>query len=374
MKLYKKTFFSGLALSGALFLAIPLMNMLASHWEIPLNETEKLFNLDLIEGRVNYHLYQAGITGNFEKVVIGKKGWMFLGNQYSQVLNKTRGLKIPLVANQNIEKTIHALKQRQDWLASKGIKTLFAIAPNKHSIYKENLPDWLPAPDRNSTDDFVAKAKGAGIHILDLRVPLLKHKSEEPDLYYKSGTHWNLMGGLIGYQEIVKEMNHRFGMALKHTVVDSRKPMPRSGRELSEFLKITRIMIKNNQREKDFYIKFEGMNDTVCIQDIDRQTLSFKGECVGRINPRLNNPDLPKLVLNDHALNDLTVLWLRDSMGTNISRLFAATFSRSLELHHGTLSIGQLQEFIEKHKPDILFFLIVERNILNPSLQTFFQD
>ena len=133
-------------------------------------------------------------------------------------------------------------------------------------------------------------------------------------------------------------------------------------------------MIENDKREKDFYIKFDGMNDTVCIQDIDRQTLSFKGECVGGLNPRLDNPDLPKLVLNDHALNDLTLLWLRDSMGTNISRLISATFSRTLELHHGSHSIDQLQEFIEKHKPDILLFLIVERNILNPSFQTFFQE
>ena len=374
MKSYRKTFFSGFALTGALFLAIPLMNMMEGRWEIPLKDTKKLFNLDFIEGRANYYLYQAGITGNFDQVIIGKKGWMFLGNQYSQVLNQTRGLKFPLTTNQNIEKTIYALKQRQDWLTSKGIKTLFAIAPNKHSIYKEYLPDWLPTPDHNHTDDFVAKAKTAGIQILDLRVPLLRHKLKEPDLYYKSGTHWNLLGGLIGYQEILIEMNRRFGMALKPARIESIKPMSRSGRELSWFLKINRAMTENNQREKDFNINFKGMNDIVCIQDIDRQTLSFKGECARGRNPMLNNPDLPKLVSNDHASNDLTLLWLRDSMGTNITRLFSVTFSRSLELHHAFHSMDQLQDFIEKQKPDILLFLIVERNILNPSLQTFFQE
>ena len=108
-------------MTGALFLSLPLMNMMENHWKIPLNDTGKLFNLDLVEGHVNYHLYQAGISGNFSKVIIGKNGWMFLGNQYSQVLNQTRGLKFHLTANQNIEKTIYALKKRQDWLTSKGI-------------------------------------------------------------------------------------------------------------------------------------------------------------------------------------------------------------------------------------------------------------
>ena len=236
------------------------------------------------------------------------------------------------------------------------------------------MPDWLQAADHNQTDYFVAKAKDAGIQILDLRIPLLRHKLKETDLYYKSGTHWNLLGGLIGYQEIIMEMNRKFGITLKPVKIDSIKPILRSGRELSWFLKINRAMKQNNQLENDFSINFKEMNDIVCVQDIDRQTLSFRGECKRDINPMLNNPDLPKLVTNNQALNDLTLLWLRDSMGTNISRLFSVTFSQSLELHHSLHSIDRLQEFIDKRKPDILLFLIVERNILNSSLQTFFQE
>ncbi|MEI9865253.1 MAG: hypothetical protein WDN00_12025 [Limisphaerales bacterium] len=33
-------------------------------------------------------------------------------------------------------------KKRRDWLAKRGIAYLFVVAPDKHSIYPEELPGW----------------------------------------------------------------------------------------------------------------------------------------------------------------------------------------------------------------------------------------
>jgi len=95
-------------------------------------------------------------------------------------------------------------------LAARGIKYLFVIPPDKHSIYPENLPAWLigsrPVGCRSKLDQLVDyMRKHSTVEVLDLRPALLAGKKTAPT-YLQQDSHWNWYGGFIGCQEVIKAL------------------------------------------------------------------------------------------------------------------------------------------------------------------------
>jgi len=136
-------------------------------------------------------------------VVIGRDGWLFFVGD--QMLDHFFGLE--RFSERDLQAWQRLLEKRRDWAARRGIKYLFVLAPGKHSIYPEYLPDWLvksPKPDK--TEQFMAYMKAhSTVEVLDLRPPLLEAKSLGV-LYLKTDTHWNFLGGFVAYQAIVRAL------------------------------------------------------------------------------------------------------------------------------------------------------------------------
>src|SRR5471032_1208221 len=73
------------------------------------------------------------------------------------------------------------LQGRHDWLAQRGIRYLFVIPPDKHTIYPEHLPDWLVTAARppQRLDQFIQYMKAhSDVPVLDLRQTLLDAKKD----------------------------------------------------------------------------------------------------------------------------------------------------------------------------------------------------
>ena len=89
----------------------------------------------------NLLTYKIFHTSASAKVVIGKEGWLFLGNinQYFDEIDYYRNLK-PFTIRELRSWQI-LLEQRRNWLRRRGIRYLFAVAPNKSTIYPEFMPD-----------------------------------------------------------------------------------------------------------------------------------------------------------------------------------------------------------------------------------------
>ncbi len=141
------------------------------------------------------------------KVVTGQHGWMFSGEL--QMIEHYLGMaKFSTAQMQSWQKL---LEKRRDWLAARGMKFLFIIAPDKHSIYSEELPDWLqaaaPAHRETKLDQFLQYMKAhSTVEILDLRPVLLAAKTNGP-LYLQNDTHWNSFGGFVAGQEVIKTLH-----------------------------------------------------------------------------------------------------------------------------------------------------------------------
>jgi len=150
-------------------------------------------------------IYCGIINSPSEKVMRGKNGWLFFtGEPFTDLINATRGIR--RFKDSDLKQYAEALDARYKWLKNKGIRYLFIIAPNKHSIYPEYLPDnMFKVNSKTMTDQFVNYMRlNSDVPVVDLRQALLNHKHPDTLLYYKTDTHWNHFGSNIAQYEIAK--------------------------------------------------------------------------------------------------------------------------------------------------------------------------
>ena len=143
------------------------------------------------------------------KVIIGKQGWLYTGElqMVEHFMGIARFTPAELQAWQKV------LEKRRDWLAARGIKYLFVVAPDKQDIYPENLPDWLlgaAKPGRETKlDQFLKYMKEhSSVAIADLRPALLAAKPMAP-LYLVNDLHWNTLGSFIAGQEVIRAIQRQ---------------------------------------------------------------------------------------------------------------------------------------------------------------------
>jgi hypothetical protein len=133
----------------------------------------------------------------------GRDGWLYWAAG-DMLANYTQ----PATVNeQELKDWQKLLETRRDWLAARGAKYVFVIAPDKHSVYPEYLPDWVVTNGQPSKlDQILAYVRShSTVNIVDLRPALIAAKSAGP-VYLKTDTHWNNFGAFIGCQQLVRSL------------------------------------------------------------------------------------------------------------------------------------------------------------------------
>lgn len=149
-------------------------------------------------------------TTPFETVIAGRNEWLFLSqeNPNLNVVNDYRAIA-PL---NDLEVTtwVKLFQERRDWLATRGIPYLLTVAPNKCTIYPEQLPmAYNRVRSKTKLDQMIDALKAGGIDVLDLREPLFETKSHH-QVYYRTDSHWTPYGAFDAYQAIVTRMQRYF--------------------------------------------------------------------------------------------------------------------------------------------------------------------
>ncbi|MBL8897338.1 MAG: hypothetical protein JNM84_06910 [Planctomycetes bacterium] len=152
--------------------------------------------------RLRWELFGATPVGS--ETIRGEDDWIFfIGNA---ALEQHRGRQ-PWSAAM-LAQACDVLERRRAQLADRGVRYLFVVAPDKMSIFPEQLPAWaLPLAERTPIDQLIAAAEARGLSdaILDLR-PALRAKKGELPIYYARGTHWNSLGAYHGYAAIAQRL------------------------------------------------------------------------------------------------------------------------------------------------------------------------
>jgi hypothetical protein len=302
---------------------------------------EKYFS-DNFAGRLAFiagysHLcYSIGLSPT-KNVIIGKNGWLHFGDEKEiKSYRKTNPFNAAQIAQWRWK-----MRLIKGYLEKRGVKLVFLIAPNKSSIYPEQMPDNINVVGKIGCFDQLSKvASELGIEFIDPRNDLAERKKRD-EVYFRTDTHWNDLGAFVCYRLLMVSLGKRFpGLSpipessLGFTTVD------RGGGDLFEILGLPTDNVVDMAKTANLD-KILGRLKNVGAADLPKKWNSPWDLDTGNVGPR--------------------ALILRDSFANALLPLLSMHFSHiTARLDHGWLS----SEIVEKEKPDVVIYEITERFLM----------
>lgn len=146
-------------------------------------------------------------TSPSNTVIGGRQDWLFYADDggLQDYVQDT-----PFTAD-DLVRWRRTLERTRDWLAARGTRFVFVLAPDKQMIYPEFMPASLQRMRGASREDqlLTYMQQHSTVDVVDLRPGILSAKRSEL-LYHRYDTHWNDRGALIGYQEIAGRLGRWF--------------------------------------------------------------------------------------------------------------------------------------------------------------------
>jgi alginate O-acetyltransferase complex protein AlgJ len=244
------------------------------------------------------------------------------------------------------ENELNRIKSRiiyiHEELKKRNIHFLLVVAPSKHTIYPEYLPDDIrQAQGRKTRLDQVTQAlNNSDVDFIDLRLRLLEGKKQTADpLYYRTDTHWNNLGAFFAYEEIMTHLRRKY------------PGIKQLGRD--DF--IVRSEENSGMGDLAGFLNVNGLLSDTGIQLTPRGNFSaapvpmpadyMSGTGRDTVGFQVPNPDLPVLVM------------FRDSFAGSLIPYLSESFSKSLYIFSFKID----SSVIAKEKPAIVIYEISER-------------
>lgn len=129
-------------------------------------------------------------TSTADGVIQGKNGWLYYKDSLDDYLGQD------LLSDRSLFNIAHMLSMTQQALEEKGVNFLFTIAPNKNSLYGDNMPyyDKLKVSDQTNRENLENWLKTEKVAYADLYQALME---EDEVLYHARDSHWNNKGAAL---------------------------------------------------------------------------------------------------------------------------------------------------------------------------------
>jgi hypothetical protein len=140
---------------------------------------------------------------DYPQVIQGEDGWLYLGADVSNMCDPTR----------SIDETLDRLDRLAEAVEASGRRFVLTIAPDKSTIYPDNLPDTFLgencAAERRDAFWEALRAERPDWYV-DLRGPLEDEQehSGEP-IYRPTDTHWAPRGTVVYAYELARALDPR---------------------------------------------------------------------------------------------------------------------------------------------------------------------
>jgi hypothetical protein len=282
-------------------------------------------------------------------VLIGREGWLFLasGRMFEHWTRQIRW------SEQEMSAWARFLEQRRDWLRERGIKYIFVVPADKHTVYPEFLPEWMQKGSQPSKIEQLSAFMKAHstVAVLDLAPALIEARKLHPS-YLKTDTHWNLFGAFAGARALVAALRLQCpGLEPLPLDVYDWKTVPREGQDLARLM----------GRPEDY-------PETQALEPIAVKLLPMLKE--------LRNPArLPQL-----GASDLYPCFTSNALATGKAIVFGDSFAKAwhpfLGQHFKEVLYVRYGDwdpaFIAREKPDVIIDEMVERgfNLRDPLVLT----
>lgn len=289
----------------------------------------------------NHWKHELFLESSLPAVLTGRDGWLY----YSGDGMIENHLGTSPFQPDELRQWQSLLETRRDWLARRGIRYLFVIAPNKESIYPEFLPAWMAeAHSVSKLDQFFDYMKtNSTVEVVDLRL-VLRVAKKTRRVYLKTDTHWNTDGAFVTHQELMRALSRQLPVpaplspsSFKETFTDWKK-----GGDLARMLGQERTLIEQDAPS------FTPLPPLQPLQTNQAPLLlpSKKWDIAG-----------PVFTENPNQTN--TAIVFRDSFSTSWIPFLGYYFGKVTYLWEETWEPA----FIEKEKPTVVIDEVLERFI-----------
>lgn len=266
------------------------------------------------------------------RVVVGEDGWLFYNNYDAEnpiddILGRTS-------FSQEELKTIEQNLQEAGEAAQKeGAVFVFLLPPNKESIYREKLPDYLREISAESTRaDLLVETADPGECVLIYPKDDLMREKEGHQLYYRYDTHWNRLGAYVGFRSICSAM----GISVP---------------ELSD------LSVREEMGYPKDLADLAGMGSR-CTNDSEYIIEGFLPDV-----HVTGSQDGTAIVYSSDAEDGRTVLVVHDSYYRSMTEYLPKVFSQVVSVDRDYSDLYSVQKYIEEYRPDIIIMEVVERGI-----------
>lgn len=203
----KVIFFSTVVIG--LLLALPIYNSLYKpelfNGKDIRGRANNLFNMDVVESLLSSIAIKMGISVEPTKVMVGKDGWLFLGDSFVHTLTrKIDGADFHEKEIDEVHQTMHSWNQ---YFKENGVKAFrVIIGPDKDSVYADKLPKW----DKHHHNRILSSliSKGGDLYISTYAAILKEKNTSAIPLYYHTDTHWNAYGASVAFNELAKNISN----------------------------------------------------------------------------------------------------------------------------------------------------------------------
>jgi hypothetical protein len=279
-------------------------------------------------------------TSSSNTVIAGRGDWLFYGDDGAM---QDYVQEKPLTAH-DLQVWQQSLQRTRNWLAGRGVRFLFVLAPDKQMVYPELMPASLRRlSDASAADQFLAYMRAhSTVEIVDLRPGLVAAKRQEL-LYHHYDTHWNDRGALVGYQQIAARLERWFPSIHPLTRDDFvTSPLAPSGDRTTML-----GLVDDGKRSMPGLVPKRGWTSRV-IEPVRPDPYGEDGTVVTEVvqDPQGGPAALPRAVM------------FRDSFGSRLIPYLSEHFSRILYQWQKDIDP---QLIIDEH-PDVVIYEMVGRH------------
>jgi hypothetical protein len=290
----------------------------------------------------NHHWkYQLFRNASSEDLLVGREGWLFhAGDRMMEHWTRQSAW-----TQQDLRDWRHLLELRRDWLRARGIKYVFVVSPDKHTVYPEYLPPWMEKSAKPSKLQQLAEYMKvhSDVEFIDLTQTLIDAKKIRVD-YLKTDTHWNAFGGFVAYRTLAQRLARQ---------IPGLEPLPLDAYEWKPLAQAPGDLA--NMAGKD------SSHETEAVTPISAKPI----------------PPLPRLYdpvrLPHHGTSESRPFYTHNDKASGKALLFHDSFARSwcpflgqhfkevIYVWHYTWDLP----LIEREKPDVVIDEILERFLNN---------
>lgn len=270
-------------------------------------------------------------------VIRGRDGWLFYGDEERDY---EEGTYRP--SDAQLARLAALYRARSEWCRERGIAYVFALVPNKSTVYPQFLPGDVRQVTPSPGERLIPLVRARGVRAIDLRSDL-RVAAARGEVYSKRETHWNDAGAYVGYRAIVDEL-HDAGV--RDTIAPaSLKP---------------RVELEDGDLDRLAGLS-SAIRDPVIVYDFPRHAHEIAApDYAGDPNQGFyiraaftGDPRLPKAMV------------FGDSFTGALRKFVAEDFSRTVVMQH---SIAGAQQFdrvaIERERPRVVIQELIERALV----------